>query len=84
MKIEKVEGCTCNYLGIDGVQEFNFTEEQRKQYFKEICDKIPTLDSGWFNRFLQWVAEEFGEFDYVTEKPCECCGDIVTKNTLEI
>lgn len=83
MKITKIEGCIVNFLGIDGKAEVKMTDEERLEYFKKICEKIPTLDEYWFNYFLQWVTQTFGEFEMDPE-PCECCGDYVTTYTLEM
>lgn len=79
-------GCVCDWLGIDGIKEIDMTNEQRLQYFYKICDRIPYLkdgDSSWFNQFLQWVVEEFGDYE-VSEHQCECCGDYVETYTLEV
>lgn len=85
MKIELTRGCTCDWLGIDGVSEVEMTDEQRQKYFKKILEMLPHLkpydETGWFNSFLQWVCNTYGEYS-CTDKPCECCGDYV--ETLEV
>lgn len=84
MDIEMTRGCVCDWLGIDQVREVDMTDEQKQQYFKQICDKLPELDQyGWFNMFLQWVCEEYGDYD-AADKPCECCGDIIETYSLKI
>lgn len=83
MEIQLIRGCINDYLGINGKKEVNMTYEERLKYYYEIVDKIPELDSYWFNRFLQWVCEEFGEYE-CSDKPCEQCGDYTETYTLNL
>lgn len=83
MKIEMVRGCINNYLGIDDIREIDMTEEQKERYFDEIIKILPKLHCSWFNRFLQWVCEEYGYYE-CSEKPCEQCGDYTETFKLEI
>jgi hypothetical protein len=83
MKLNYTRGCINDWLGIDDIREVDMTDDQRKEYFKKISEKLPELDPGWFNYFLQWICEEFGEYNY-DSKPCECCGDITEWYDLEI
>jgi len=83
MKIELVTGCINDYLGVDNISEVNMTDEQRNVYFSKIIEVLPNLDESWFNYFLKWVCETFGEFN-CSEKPCEQCGDYTITYTLNI
>lgn len=69
-------GCICDWLGIDNIREVEMSDSQRAEYFKEICNKLPSLDPDWFNRFLVWICEEYGEYE-CSDEPCETCGDII-------
>lgn len=82
MEIKLTRGCVCDFLGIDGIKEIDMTDEQRKQYLNEIIEKLPTI-SIWFNHFLEFVAEEFGDYD-CSEEACECCGDFVETYELNL
>ena len=83
MQIKLVSGCINDWLGIDNIREVEMTEEQRRTYFNEISKKLPELDSDWFNQFLQWICEEYGEYEY-SDKPCESCGDYTITYKLNI
>lgn len=78
-----IRGCINDWLGVDGIREVDMTDEQRMECFQNIIEKLPDLDDGWFNYFLQWICEEFGNYDS-SDKPCECCGDITEQWNLEI
>lgn len=82
MEIKLTRGCVCDFLGIDGIKEIDMTDEQRKQYLKEIIEKLPTIGI-WFNHFLEFVAETFGHYE-CSEKSCECCGDFVETYNLKL
>jgi len=73
MEIEMVRGCICDALTIDGTHEYDLTDEERKKVLHKL---FSTLKPENLNDFLQWYMDFFGEYDY-TDKPCECCGDII-------
>lgn len=85
MNIIKQEGCICNSLNIDGVEEINMTDELRKKYFDEIVDHLKDLTPNnkdvWFNTFLRWFCNNYGKYS-CDDKPCECCGDYVVKHEI--
>lgn len=83
MKINLTRGCICDNLSIDGIKEVDMTDEQKTQYFNEIVSKLPKIEPGWFNYFLQWLCEEYGVYG-CCDKRCECCGDLVEWYDLEI
>lgn len=83
MKAELVEGCINDWLGVDGIREVDMTEEQRMYYYDQIMQNIMEIEPYWFNYFLRWACEQFGEYE-CSEKPCEQCGDYTTTYTLEI
>lgn len=81
MHIEMIRGCVCDYLGIDDIREIDMTDEQRKQYFKEICEKIVEIHG--FNFFLQVICEAYGDYS-CSKKPCEQCGDYIETFVLDL
>jgi hypothetical protein len=83
MKIFLSRGCIHDWLGINQKSELSMTTEERKEYFDEIVEKMRGEDiDEWFNPFLQWVCETFGEYECADE-PCEQCGDIVETYEVE-
>lgn len=85
MKIILQQGCICDSLNIDGIEEVSMTNIQRKGYFDEIVDHLkdltPNNEYVWFNTFLQWFCENYGEYS-CDDEPCECCGDYVVKHEI--
>lgn len=83
MKIILTRGCIHDWLGINQKSEVSMTTEERKAYFDEIVEKMRGEDiDEWFNPFLQWVCEIFGDYD-CTDEPCEQCGDFVESYEVE-
>ena len=87
MKIVYQYGCIHDFLGIDEKREVDMTDEERKEYFFKILDQIkklgPATDQGWFNYFLQWFCQNYGEYE-CDDKPCECCGDYTQSWTVDL
>ena len=80
MKLEMTRGCICDSLSIDGTQEIDLTDEQRKEVIKKVFDSMKPED---LNYLLQWYLPYKGDYES-SDKPCECCGDFVENFTLEI
>ena len=75
MEFLKVEGCVNYFLGVDGEREIDMTEEERQKSFEKAVEFMKKDEPDtWFNSFLQWFCETYGEFDK-SDKPCEACGD---------
>lgn len=84
MQILMQRGCINDCLEIDNISEIDMTEEQRNDYFNKIIKELPNLDPHcWFNMFLQWFIQTYGEYD-CSDKPCECCGDYTETYKLDI
>ena len=87
MKIVKQEGCICDCLTINGIEESNMTNIQRKGYFDEIVDHLkeltPNNEDIWFNTFLQWFCNNYGVYS-CSDEPCEMCGDYVVKHEIDL
>ena len=76
MKLKMTRGCICDSLTIDGKEEINLTEEERKQIWLHVCDTLKSKDPKHLNELLQFILENYGNYACSTE-PCECCGDFV-------
>lgn len=77
-------GCMANELSVNGVNEIDMTDSQRKviihkmmMWYKKHPDEL--------NNLLQYFIETHADDYYIDDKPCECCGDRVCtyKMTLE-
>jgi len=85
MKIEMVEGCMCDSLTIDGVEEIDMTDDARQKYIEDICEGLKkVIKPNELNYFLQHVAYNYGKSKRLYDEPCSCCGDYVYSYTLEI
>lgn len=77
IELEFSYGCTANSLSCNGVQEIDLTENERKliihklmMWYKKHPEKL--------NNLLQYFIESnYTEYE-CSDKPCECCGDIVS------
>ena len=83
MHLEMIRGCIHDWLGVDNIRESEMTFEQKQNTFNKIIKILPQLDETWFNYFLQWFLEQYGEYE-CDEKPCEQCGDVTEKYSLDI
>lgn len=84
MKIELKQGCVCDSLTIDGKEEINLTDDERADAWYKVCDYL--INNGkheHLNELLQFLATRYGE-SHVSDHPCECCGDYVETNTMEL
>lgn len=74
MELEMVQGCICDCLLIDGEDERYITDEKRREV-------IGRLSKAWkpedLNYLLQLYLELHSDSRDVSDKPCECCGDII-------
>ena len=68
-------GCTSNELSVNGIQEVNMTNGERKAIIHRIMNWYENhLEN--FNDLLQYFIETHAE-DYDMSEPCEQCGDCV-------
>jgi hypothetical protein len=85
MEIEMVEGCMCDSLTIDGVEEINLTDEQRQKYIEEICEGLKkVITPRDLNYLLQHITYNYGKSELLYDKPCSCCGDYVYSYKLKL
>jgi hypothetical protein len=74
MKIKLTEGCICNSLEIDGVEEIDLTDEQREKILEKVCKEIKPKN---LNHLLRYLVCEYAQEYHCDSEPCECCGDYV-------
>lgn len=77
IELEFSYGCMANSLSCNGIQEIDLTENERKDiiyklmmWYKKHPEKL--------NNLLQYFIESnYTEYE-CSDKPCECCSDIVS------
>lgn len=82
MKLIYSYGCLANSLSVNGIQEIDLTDAQRKVVIHRIFAwyrKHPEA----LNNLLQYFIETHCD-DYDCTEPCECCGDMVTTYKMKI
>lgn len=82
MSFEFTYGCIANSLTINGIEEADLTDAQRRNVIHRIFQwyrKHPEH----LNPLLQYFVETHCD-DYEQSEPCEHCGDIITTFKLEI
>lgn len=80
MKLEYTDGCICTSLTIDGKETVDMDVKDFKSVIHKLIDKesdLGTLQSIWID-----LMEQQGTFEDLGH--CSCCGDWITKYTLEI
>ena len=78
MEIKLIEGCLSCALTIDGKDEEDLTNEERKEVLERLSKAWEPED---LNDLLQVYVDMHGHFEVINDKPCECCGDIVTQQS---
>ena len=84
MKIHNIRGCTAFSLNVDGVEEIDMTHEQRLEVIDAIYEWMKRNADTDLNYILQGLTEYCGEYNCIDPKPCECCGDIVDEDVLDL
>lgn len=77
MELELTQGCVCDSLTIDNIEEVDLTDEQRIEVLNKIGEYIKTVPTDTLNDFLQDFIQLFGEFEDIGH--CEQCGDDIWK-----
>jgi hypothetical protein len=76
-------GCMANELSVNNISEIDMDDSQRKIIIHRIMHwykKHPI----YLNNLLQYFIETHYDDYEVSDKPCECCGDLVTTYKLTI
>jgi len=73
MELVLTKGCVAGSLTVDDIEEYEMTDEQRKETLMKIFNHLKPED---LNYVLQLMIPYFGEYES-DGIPCECCGDII-------
>ena len=84
MIITNRKGCTAFSLNVDGKEEIDMTNEERLEVIEEIYKWMKNKPEEKLNYILQALTEYMGTYQVISNKPCECCGDIITEETLNL
>ena len=84
MKIHNIRGCTAFSLNVDDVEEIDMTHEQRLEVIDAIYEWMKRTADDNLNYILQGLTNECGEYNCIDPEPCECCGDIVDEDVLDL
>ena len=84
MVITNRKGCTAFSLNVDGKEEINMTNEERLEVIEEIYKWMKNKPETKLNYILQALTEYMGTYQVIDNTPCECCGDIVTEEILNL
>lgn len=84
MIIHNVKGCMAFSLNVDGIEEIDMTHEQRLEVIEHIYEWMKRTADSNLNYILQGLTEKCGDYNVISDEPCECCGDIVDEEVLDI
>lgn len=88
MEIKIVTGCICDSMTVDGIEEADMTDEQRKETLKKLGEFIATLGPENLNYILQslegWPLREGIVKSEVSKDACSSCGDHIYTTTITI
>lgn len=80
MLLKMVRGCMANSLTVDGKEEMDLTDGERKKVLKRIFDRLEPKD---LNEVMQVLIERFGNYE-TDDQPCATCGDYVDTYTWKV
>ena len=80
MKLEYTNGCICNSLTVDGIETVDIPINDFKKVLYQLIDR--ETDLGTLQSIMIELIEQQGEFEDLGH--CSCCGDYITKYTLEL
>ena len=83
MEIHNVSGCMAFSLNVDGQEEIEMDNKQRAVVIDKIYSWMQRHPDN-LNIILQDLTDSFGEYKVIDNRPCECCGDIITETVLNL
>jgi hypothetical protein len=84
MKVELVQGCTCDAYDVDGKSVVNFSTQELKELLKKQFESVLKHDNRIALYELSYkIAEDFSDH-LDTSEPCECCGESVWTYTMNL
>jgi hypothetical protein len=84
MKVELVQGCTCDAYEVDNKPVSIFTTQELKELLKKQFENVLKHDNRSALYDLSYkIAEDF--YDHLdSSEPCECCGDSIWTYTTNL
>lgn len=70
-------------LTVDGKSEIHMTDQERFEVIDKIGEWLKRHPEN-LNNLISDLAENFGDYESVVDEPCECCGDTVYSETLDL
>lgn len=80
MTLKMVRGCMAYSLTVDGKEEKDLTDGERKKVLRRIFDRLEPKD---LNEVMQVLIERFGNCE-TDDQPCATCGDYVDTYTWKV
>ena len=80
MILKMVRGCIADSLTVDGKEEIDLTDVERREVLRRIFEHLKPEN---LNETMQVLIERFGDCE-TDDEPCETCGDYVDTYTWEI
>ena len=79
MKIKLISGCSLDSITIDGKEERELTDVERKTVMYKLVNAIPAKE---LSAILPPLMEMFGEYEFIGH--CDECDDDIEKYIWEI
>lgn len=83
MNLKMTCGCICDSLTIDGKEEIDLNDIERKEIINKVCEHLKKIEPQHLNELLQVFLVKMGEYS-CSGQVCECCGDFIETYKLEI
>lgn len=83
MNLKMIQGCVFDSLTIDGKEEINLNDIERKEIINKVCEHLKKIEPQYLNELLQFFLVKMGHYS-CSVRPCECCGDFVETYKVEI
>ena len=76
IELEYSYGCMANSLSLNGIEEIDLTDSERKHVIHKIFAWYRKHPEELNNLLQYFIESNYTEYKY-SDKPCECCGDII-------
>ena len=83
IKLEYSHGCMANSLSLNGIEEIDLTDNERKQVIHKIFSWYRKHPEELNNLLQYFIESNYTEYER-SDKPCECCGDIIETYKMEL
>lgn len=75
IKLEYSYGCMANSLSLNGIEEIDLTDVERKQVIHKIFAWYRNHPEELNNLLQYFIESNYTDYEH-SDKPCEYCGDI--------